>query len=376
MQMRRRLLVILLIVSACLAWGGVPQGNPEERMIYGKVTDKSGNPVPNVEVVLEYIPFGMLGRRGTWVIKKVTRTSATGEYKFSAKGKTVEQELPWGNYRLRFKYPGWEEVTEQTEIGLYLSSPEGTPKYVQEVNVQVTPVVRPSPTPTATPRATPSPVTTPTPKAIPTPTRTPTPGASPNITPSPSPEIPPTEIDRILKSLDWGNIAFNVPDSMSLNEAKKVELLLGPSQSADELKTMVKGKGVEGGIEIERIQISDQMEANLTGDGFSITDVLPARRAVSKTAVTEWKWDVRAIKSGKLRLHLTLNALVKVEGREQLYPIRTFDKEYVVDVPWQEKPFFSFIGRNWQWLWTTILIPIGAWLWNRKRKKVKKAGFV
>jgi len=153
---------------------------------------------------------------------------------------------------------------------------------------------------------------------------------------------------------------------MSLKDAKKVELLLSTSVSDEDLKNAVAKQNVEGSIQVEQIKISDQMEANLTGDGFQITEVLPARRAISKTGATEWKWDVRALKEGKLRLHLTLNALVTIGGNSQPYPIRTFDKEYIVAVGTTDT-VVNFAKDHWQWLWTTIFLPVGAWLGKRKR---------
>ena len=154
---------------------------------------------------------------------------------------------------------------------------------------------------------------------------------------------------------------------MSLNEAKKVELLLSTTLSEEALKKEVENHNVEGNIHVEQIKVSDQMEATLTGDGFQITEVLNSRRAISKTGVTEWTWDVRALKEGKLRLHLTLNALVTIGGNQQLYPIRTFDREYIVAVGRIER-VVSFARNNWLWLWTTIVLPVGAWWWKRERK--------
>jgi len=154
---------------------------------------------------------------------------------------------------------------------------------------------------------------------------------------------------------------------MSLNEAKKVELLLSTSLSEEALKKAVEKQNVEGNIQVEQIKISDEMEATLIGDGFQITEVLSARRPISKVGMTEWKWDVKALQEGKLRLHLTLNALVTVGGNPQKYPIRTFDKEYVVAVGVKDS-VVTFAKQYWQWFWTAVLLPVGAWLWKRRRK--------
>lgn len=387
--------LLLLALFGVTALSAISAPYQEERRIYGKVTDAYGAPLANVNVTLECTPSDP---EQSWTeIRQTTTTSNSGEYKFSARGESVDKELPWGLYRLTFKSSGFAQRT--TETRLFPSDPDGTTKLVQEVNVQLqkdrqtgratspSPAVTASPpielpqseggapeTPRLEPRLTPKP--RPTPEAIvkstPTPSNANVPAnassaANENAAPRPASTPTSAEIDRILKSLDVGNIAFNTPESMSLNEAKKVELLLSTSLSEEALKQEVEKHKVEGNIQSGQIKISDEMEAILTGDGFQITNVLSPRRPISKTNETEWKWDVRALKEGKLRLHLTLNAFVTIGGNPQPYPIRTFDKEYIVVVTPVDK-VVSFAKNNWQWLWTTIVLPVGAWLWKRKRR--------
>ena len=402
-------LLLLFILFGGVALGAISPSYQEKRQIYGKVTDDSGAPLQNVNVILEYA--GSDGIRGPWTEMSRTTTSETGEYKFSARG---TDELPLGDYRLTFKLTGLVQVSRTTFIGPYAAG-AGTVVLAQEINVQLVDsrvaragggragtAGRRRPRPTTLPPPdneggsgdVPGPVATPafsppshTPSATPTPEPRPTPEATARPRPSSSnanvsantntsgnansgprhAEPTSAEIDQIIKSLDLGNIAFNTPESMNLSDAKKVELLLSTTLSNEALKNAVAHQNVEGKIQVEEIKISDEMEANLTGDGFQITEVLPARRPISKTGTTEWTWDVRALKEGKLRLHLTLNALVTVKGNPQLYPIRTFDKEYIVAVGVTDK-VVSFARNNWQWLWTTIFVPVGAWLYRRKRK--------
>lgn len=397
-------LLLLITLFGSVVLGATSPIYQEERLIYGKVTDENGAPLPNVNVTLEHAQSDVI--HGAWTKLSKTTTSPTGEYKFSAN--TVGNELPMGDYRLTFEYPGLVQVSRTTFIGPYAAG-SGTMMLVQEINVHLRensiagigarryirrprPSVPPpdnvgrsedAPGPISSP-APPSPTPSPEPRPTLEATATPRPtssnanvsantNTSANANASPRHAQPTSsEIDRILKSLDLGNIAFNTPESMSLIDAKKVELLLSTSLSKDALKNAVAQYGVEGDIQVEEIQISDQMEANLSGDGFQITEVLPARRPISKTGTTEWTWDVRALKEGKLRLHLTLNALVTVKGNPQLYPIRTFDKEYVVTVGVKDK-VVSFAQNNWKWLWTTLFVPLGGWLLKRKRKSSEAA---
>jgi len=348
-------------------------------------------------VILEYAPFGVI-RKPFWSEMSKTTTSETGEYKFSSD--VLETGLPDGAYRLTFKYRGYGQVSRTTDIGMNVSGPNGVPAFEQEVNVQLPkdqriatrakprrrPVYEDGPGPPPRPVATPSPAPSfapqsPIVRVVPHGERrwssvpTPTPDAS-NTTSSAKedtgerPEERPNspEIDRIMSTLGVANIAFNTPNSMSLNEAKKIELLFSTYLSEEELKKAVAKHNVEGTIQSESdIKFSDEMEATLTGDNFQITNVLPARQLISKKNMTEWTWDVRPLKEGKLRLHLTLSALVKIGGNPQLYPIRTYEREYIVSVGFTDS-LTKFAKDHWQWLWTTVFLPVGAWLWKRKRK--------
>ena len=112
------------------------------------------------------------------------------------------------------------------------------------------------------------------------------------------------------------------------------------------------------------------MEARLTGQGFKITAVTPERQAVSGSEVTMWKWDVEPIEAGRQRLHLTLSATLDVRGTSSDRTVRTFERTLAIDVSLSDR-MSKFVGDNWQWLWTAILLPVGAWYVNRRKKILK-----
>ena len=178
-------------------------------------------------------------------------------------------------------------------------------------------------------------------------------------------------LDSILKALPWGNIAFNVPETIRLDELKPIQLVMSRTKSIEEVRKAIQEKGK---VESSPIQISDSMEAILTSsnEAFDITQIGPQRRPISGNQDTVWTWDVRAVKPGTQRLHVVLNAIVKVDGVESPYLIKQFDREYQVYVPWRQKPLFAFLGNNWQWLWTAIFLPIAAWILNQRRKEKKR----
>jgi hypothetical protein len=180
---------------------------------------------------------------------------------------------------------------------------------------------------------------------------------------SPPPPIP-SVIDDILQTLELGNIAFNSPRTLQRGHSSVIHLVLSATESVEKLKDLITEAGEKEGA---RIRVSDQMEAQLTGTGFRIEAITPQVQGVSHTDVTVWQWEIEPTKLGPQSLHLTLSVLLDVKGRQIPRVIRTFERTIEVYVEWPQK-VLDFASTNWQWLWTTILIPIAGWV-LRKRKK-------
>jgi hypothetical protein len=165
-------------------------------------------------------------------------------------------------------------------------------------------------------------------------------------------------VDQFLESLAQANIAFNVPPSLNLNDTAQIQLLLSMEQSIEDLKNSITQLGEKFG---DQIRVSSQMEARLTGQNFKITPITPEVQAIASMERTEWRWEVSPTIEGSHQLHLTVTALLSVEGRDRPKAIRTFDK--TIDVTGTATQRISkFIQGNWQWLWTVVLVPIFIWL--------------
>jgi len=175
--------------------------------------------------------------------------------------------------------------------------------------------------------------------------------------------------------MNSGNIAFVPPETMTLEKSETVYLRLSIAQTVEELKQEIINEGLTGQIDTAKgIKIDSQMKAVLIGgEDFKVTPITPETLPVSNQTTTEWKWDVKALHSGNLKLYLTLNAIVEYEDGAGKHPvtIKTFDKNYTVAVPWSENAVFKFIGNNWQWLWTALIVPVVLWFLNRRRNEKK-----
>ncbi len=204
-------------------------------------------------------------------------------------------------------------------------------------------------------------------ESAPSTSATPQPTPAPAQSPTPQSSTSGSDIDEIFKNLRPGNIAFNSPSVMRLDQVAAIELQLSPSKTIEDLKKVI---SEPGRIETAQIKISDYMEATLTGPGFEITAVTPQRQLVSKSEDTMWKWNIMATSPGVQRLNLTLNVIIEDKGKERLRSLHTYSKEIEIEVTVADR-IKGFVEKYWQWLWATILFPLGLYLWKRFFSKKK-----
>lgn len=189
--------------------------------------------------------------------------------------------------------------------------------------------------------------------------------------PAPPPtEIPPKEksLDQILEEMEIGAIAFNAPSTININDSHQIQLILSLSEPLEQLQERLHSGGQSIGA---NIKVSNRMEARLTGTMFNISAVTPEIQAISKSLPTEWRWEVSPLKEGSYNLHLTLTALLEVDGRETPRTIRTFDQIISVEVTASQR-IKGFINDNWRWFWAVILVPLVGWVLSKLKKLVGK----
>jgi hypothetical protein len=192
-------------------------------------------------------------------------------------------------------------------------------------------------------------------------------GKAPDVDPESSVDL----VDKVVRKLEWGSIAFNAPPAMKYHEAQSIELLLSPTLSADELQTQLEEKT---GADSARVKISNRMEAKLRGTGFSIEGLSPSIQAIPSDQTTRWKWNVTPTDYGTQHLYLALSAHIKLAGDDTPFVVKTFERTFDVQITVPQQ-ISAFVQGNWQWLWAAILLPAAGYLWKRwKEPRVKPKG--
>jgi hypothetical protein len=199
-------------------------------------------------------------------------------------------------------------------------------------------------------------------ETAPAPEARPGPGATTEAMQVPAvPEKWEAAVDTILQKVEVGNIAFNTPRNLYVGDPAVMEVRLSRQKSIADLQQKIVEAGAKEGA---RIQVSREMQASLSGSGFKIEPITPEVQSLSDTEDTEWKWEIKPTEVGNQRLYLTLSALLSVEGQRTPRAVRTFERTIDVSVTWPTR-LSAFLAGNWQWLWTTVLIPL--WVWTIRR---------
>jgi hypothetical protein len=171
------------------------------------------------------------------------------------------------------------------------------------------------------------------------------------------------------RTLESASIVYTPPKDIRWKSSATNELDLSPQYSIEELKQQITKINQEEGA---NIQVSSTMDALLEGPDFTITPATPTRQAVSSQRITSWTWDIEPAKTGTRPLHMTLSALIDIQGELTPLAFKVYDDNVEVNetLPQHIEEFFS---NNWQWLWAALLVPVVGWLWTKyKRWKANK----
>jgi hypothetical protein len=179
-----------------------------------------------------------------------------------------------------------------------------------------------------------------------------------------------SDVDQALQALAPATIAFNAPPAMRFGESRPVGVLVSLTMTQQALVDELRRRVPRGGeIAGENIDVSPFLEVRLSGgEGFDVVSISPARQAVAERSPTEWRWNVTPRRGGVQHLHLTVDAILLLRGESVPRMMRTFDHTISVQISLPQRTRL-FVADHWQWLATTLLIPLGGYLWRRFRRK-------
>lgn len=183
----------------------------------------------------------------------------------------------------------------------------------------------------------------------------------------------------ILPKNSEGMIAYSVPNEMQVGNKYKIKLRITKNKDNSSKIDLILGErsnntihedDIDSKVVIENIRVESLMSASLIGgeENFSIKEMSTKTQALEDSSYTEWSWVVNPLKGGNNHLKMIITVVINDNGSSK--DIVVFDKSIEVksNIKFSVKSWF---GSYWQWLITTIIIPITIWLYRRKKKKAE-----
>lgn len=172
---------------------------------------------------------------------------------------------------------------------------------------------------------------------------------------------------------NWGWISYSVPEKMKVQKSYSIKVRISKKTSGQNKAILILGeddpinnKDYPSIATIEDIRVSGEMTAELRGDNqwFSIVQLSSPIQDIDTSTYTEWEWVVVPKRGGQSPLKLVIK--VKKLNKD----IIVFNKTIGIksNIPVNIESFFE---KYWQWIMTTIIIPIFLFFWNKRRKRGK-----
>ncbi len=167
--------------------------------------------------------------------------------------------------------------------------------------------------------------------------------------------------DQIINELSKADVYFDHPRVMTYGKEEVITLNINPS-GVDEKK--LKEIFDKHGEPVESITVSNRMKAILTAEGFRDQELTPTLQVVRNNTNTTWKWSLLPNHSRNHNLHLVLIAYIEINNRETPLPVISFDRSIEVEISYWQR-IVSFYMKNWQWIWSGIMVPIVLFSWEK-----------
>ena len=158
-----------------------------------------------------------------------------------------------------------------------------------------------------------------------------------------------------------GYVAYHIPTIMNVRDMYQVSLRISKT-------TINIYEELEGVVKTTTIPITETMEVRLIDPSpldnkiFSIVPDNDAEQLIEDgNEVTKWTWNVMPLKSGKANLKIVVSIIKNGHKKETAYQ----DNIVIRTNPVKTIPIF--IDKYWQWFLSTLIIPFGVWLYNRKK---------
>lgn len=193
-------------------------------------------------------------------------------------------------------------------------------------------------------------------------------GDSPDMA-QPSAEKALPEIDKALPDLEKslsmkviGQIAYNNPDYLVVGKSAIIEARF----SRNKKYILTKNFEGKGAIKVDSLELTNRLKVKLVAmeSDLLIVPVEPEEQPLEDDSFTLWTWKVVAQTAGIKRFRISIGLGNIDPSNPSLYkyvPGKSFEISAKANLPFT---IGQFVKSYWQWIISTILIPLLVYLFN------------
>ncbi len=174
------------------------------------------------------------------------------------------------------------------------------------------------------------------------------------------------KVDNI--EIKFGTLVYYIPDTMIKKKTYTIRLRINRDTTDRSIFVV---ENVAEKIESTIIKTTSKMEILIVdpsppeNKSFEIVKSNDDKQIVDDDSYTEWIYNITPLRSGNLKLNIIIS-IVRDNNKKQVV--------YFKDIRVKSNPgadVIDFIKKYWQWMITTLIIPLVVWWWkNRKKKRV------
>ena len=190
---------------------------------------------------------------------------------------------------------------------------------------------------------------------------------------------PTAHINQLMEAekvqLKPASLAWNTPPKMAAMQAANVELKI--SRDVNGTLALTSQIQSSGSTNTATARLADEVTASLTSEGFSISPADTPTKILLPEGDRTWIWSIKPkpTSRGTQTLVLTVTSDLGLGGDSKDSRSRSFVRDIYVEVD-DSRPnvMLDFFVKNWDKLWTLLLLPAGALVFQQiKRRRAGSA---
>jgi len=155
-----------------------------------------------------------------------------------------------------------------------------------------------------------------------------------------------------------GRLLYKIPDTMNLKKTYTIKIRISRDTTDKKIHVGMPNGKIDTVIKTTRKMMVLLVDPSTNGRSFSIVRGTDSIQLIGDSH-TEWIYDVTPIKSGNLKLYISVAIIEDGDRKDVVYTDVVYVKSNIVYT------ITDFLKLYWQWIISVIIIPFIGWLYKR-----------